>query len=444
MEPEKKIKIEVPFCVICQDDIKGDVAMCPHAFHSVCAVHFQDPDFDKKCPLCKVPMALMGPVHDLTDEKPQLDEDKCIMLQLMRLPHVTLQQMNEWYTRSVWEDKFYYSAEFEDAQRAALASDRNWAFFTHHVEKAYQQDRHRTLHYVCESDHGWNTLVVSPRFWQCVLPLMGKEMLMMLTRSLDALIMRPFKEMALNCCEIIAQYMREQGYRIHNDLYEVIVMRRDWLSFSLPMALELCNMLGFELEYLDFVYVAGKLCETAAITYFMDKFPAKTALLWNALFPTNCYEPEWKDRSPDFIQEVLKLRPLGWSFYGSTEIPWLRAFSPVLVMEDQKVAHYSLADWKALGAASPKHTLPLYTVFNDGQFFFADNVQVTHTREVTNLYIMRFEDELRVYHSGRKLNWVTTYEQAAKALKYRRICQSPGLCVKFKQAVLLKYCNKPF
>ena len=389
-------------------------------------------------------MALVGPVHDLTDEKPELDEERCIMLQLMRLPHLTLQQMNEWFTRSVWDDKFYCHMDFEDTQRAALASDRNWAFFTHHVEKAYQQDRRRTLHFMCATGYGWNTLVASPRFWQWVLPLMGKEMLMVLTGSLDALLMKPFKELALNCCEIVAQYLREQGYRIHNDLYEVIVMRRDWLSFSLPVALELCDMLGLELEYLDFVYVAGKLHETVAITYFMDKFPAKTSLLWNALFPINNHEPEWKDHTPDFIQEVLKLRPLGWTFYGSTQIPWLRAFASVLVMEDEQVAYYSLCDWKAHGTASPKHTLPLYTVFHDGQFLFADDVKATQTREVVNLYIVRFEDELRVYHLSRRLDWRTDYEQAAKALKFRRIHPSPGLCVRFKLAVLLRFHGKSF
>ena len=130
MEPEKKVKLEERFCTICYGDVSGEVVVCPCADHWMCAVHMQDPDFNKKCPVCKTPMDLLKPQeHNLLDDTPALHVDRSIMLQLMRMPDITLEQMNKWFTRSIWSDQFYYDQEFEQVQEAALSSDRNWAFF---------------------------------------------------------------------------------------------------------------------------------------------------------------------------------------------------------------------------------------------------------------------------------------------------------------------------
>lgn len=441
---EKKVKLEERFCTICYGDVSGEVVVCPRADHWMCAAHMQDPDFNMKCPVCKTPMNLLKPQeHDLLNDKPELNEDKCIMLQLMRMPDITLEQMNQWFTRSIWADRFCYTEDFEEAQEAALRSDRNWAFFTHHVELAYQKERRETLSNLCEVHYGWTILTASTRFWRWILPLMGKEMLMILNRAHDVLFMQPFKRMEIACCEIIAQYMKEQGYKVPNESYGVVGMRRNWLSFSLPVALELCDLLQLELDYVDFLHCSLDLHETVAIQYYRDHFPTKTQLLWTAFTPYVNSVLCWKDRTASFIEEALKLKPPGWTFQGKADHPWLRSLSSFIVVQGNEIKEYCLREWQAQGAAAASNPVTACQSYIDGQLMFSGNLIRDEKREC--LHIVRFETkELRVYELDRELHWDEDYEVAKKALRRGRIKPEAGLRMSFASAVYMFFDEKPF
>ena len=441
---EKKVKLEERFCTICYGDVSGEVVVCPRADHWMCAVHMQDPDFNKKCPVCKTPMDLLKPQeHDLLDDKPQLNEDRSIMLQLMRMPDILLEQMKTWFTRSIWADQFYYTQDCEQVQEAALSSDRNWAFFTHHLELAYRKERRITLSRMCEVRYEWTVFAASTRFWRWILPLMGKEMLMMLNRTYEVMLMEPFKRMEIACCEIIAQYMQEQGYRLPEEGPSMVDLRRKWLAFSLPVALQLCDMLHLELDYFDFLYCSRDLHETAAIQYYQEKFPEKAGFLWDAFMPGANVVPFWKDHTASFMEEVLKLKPPGWTFQGTIDIPWFRALSSFFVIQDNEIKEYCFKEWQAQGAAAASNFVTAYQSYIDGQLMFSGNLIRDEKR--TCLHIVRFEKrELRVYELDREIGWDEDYEVAKKALRRGRIKPEAGLRISFASAVYMFFDNKPF
>lgn len=162
------VKVEHRFCVVCQDTVQGQVAICPKSEHWVCAVHLQERSFDK-CPLCKTPW-LVARDHDLMEKK----EDKSsLMRKLMRPSVLTVEEMLAKFRQAgvgFWYDWVCALGEdrgnegFYDVQRMAISCDRNWIFFSTLWEEEANRNRIDSYHQMQTSMNWMDDLMNSERF----------------------------------------------------------------------------------------------------------------------------------------------------------------------------------------------------------------------------------------------------------------------------------------
>lgn len=443
------VKVEHRFCTVCQDDVSGEVAICPKNEHYVCAVHLKEPSF-KQCPMCKTPW-LKARAHDLENDLAEEKEKRSYLGELMRDPALTLEQMKARFLQAgvrFWSDFYDGERLFEGRghcpiQRAALASDRNWAFFTGEWERAVSLDMRDFCHFVWSQLNYYHVLTESPRFWEWILPRFGDMTLASMSvflneSALDSLLCQGVVE----ACRIFIPYCRSKNFdllRGHNPTKLVA----GWLRYSLIRAQQMCELTGLALTAEAILEAAPRIDDAAIVSHVRIFFREIGPALWNKVVRTSRYHSEkaWDELGDEFIQAMLHFKPPGWLYLGDKAA--LLHYRPILLYDraTHTMKHCAFVDWVQEGMNATMH---------EGREYHAEEMLIlpgaewAAPLEVKYLIMITFKkhNTVRMYTHDDP-GYDPAYTKMKAVLQKREIMPAPGTWIKFEYLVPIEYEKSP-
>ncbi len=439
---ENGVKVEERFCSVCLATVSGEVAICPKNEHYVCAVHLKEPSF-KLCPLCKTPW-LKKRDHDLENNRPLDDDNRSFLLELMQDPALTLEEMKARFLQAnvvFWSD--LYNGHRVDHQshveRAALASDRNWAFFTGEWQRAVSTDMRNFCYFAWSHLKMYYVLTESGRFWQWILPLYGDILLTAMSvfyneGALDEL----FKRGVVDACRVLVPYCQSKNFDLMRGHAPASLVAR-WLRYSLVRAQQMCELTGLSVTADAILQAAPQIDDAAIVVHARLFFPEIGPELWGKVVNTPSYrrDKRWDESNEAFIQEMLKFKPRGWIYLDDK--PVLMQYRPILLYNRRAntMRHCAYADWIQEGENAPMQDGRAYRA---KEMLILPNAEGVPPVEVKTLFIITFEkhNTVRMY-AHEDPGYDSAYSKMRALLKDREIVPPPGTWIKFDYLVCIKY-----
>ena len=354
----KQVKVEERFCVVCQDHVSGEVAICPKNEHWVCSEHLKVPSFNK-CPLCKTPW-LRARDHDLLDDgerkRPVWVEPPNVAADLMRNEALTLEEMLAQHQAS--GQAYWDGWTDSSAQRLALANDRNWAFFTSIWENAANRDRKR-FYFSLVFAHNWMGVIgASTRFWEWILPRYGEVLLVGYSvfhgnKWLDI----PFDEANVASARLVLDYCRARQFPLMDKKAEHSWVG-GWLSHGLEATQQMCELLGFQITREVFEKMAAwELKDPAVLLYARTHFPDVGPRLFVKITENRT---GWEQMDEAFLAELMEFKPPGWIYNGAS--PRFQDFRPLGVYNRpaNQLRVCAWIDWQTQGTQAPMKDQPWF------------------------------------------------------------------------------------
>jgi len=361
---DEVVKVEHRFCVVCQDTVQGEVAICPKSEHWVCAAHLKERSFDK-CPLCKTRW-LVAQNHDLMGEKKAVPRTS-LMLKLMHPSTLTVEEMLAKFRQANVDFLVdWNNAETEDGgmingfrrtQELACSCDRNFTFFTTLWEEAVHRDRYRFYgSFNCNLE--WmDVCMTSPRFLEWFLPRYGDVMLALSSVFRRGHILTlAFRECNVAASRMMIEYGRAHNYDpfIENDPATFV---SSWLRKGLENAQQMCELVGVSITPVSIVK-AIPFTDAAVLHFARVHYPDIGRELFEKI--TGSTEPEygrretrWEDYDDAFHAELMELKPRGWIYTGKS--PKFKDFRTIYVFDSIAMKRFKCAwiDWQQQGMQAP-------------------------------------------------------------------------------------------
>ena len=437
------VKVEERYCSVCLATVSGEVAICPKNEHYVCAAHLKEPSF-KLCPLCKTPW-LKKRDHDLENNRPLDDDKRSFLLELMQDPALTLEEMKARFLQAnvlFWSDLF--NGHLVDhgqsrVERAALASDRNWAFFTGEWQRAVSSNMREFCNFAWSQLKLYYVLTESGRFWEWILPLYGDIVVTAMSvfyneNALDDLLKRG----VVDACRVLVPYCRAKNFNMMRGVDPIKLVAR-WLRYSLVRAQQMCELTGLTLTAAAILEAAPHIDDAAIVVHVQLVFPEIGPALWKKVVETPPYrrDKHWDESGDLFIQEMLKFKPRGWIY--TDDKPVLMQFRPILLYDRgaNSVHHCAYWDWIQEGMNAPMQEGRAYRA---KEMLILPNAEGAPPMEVKTLFIITFEKRnvVRMY-AHEDPGYDSAYSKMRALLKDREIAPPPGTWIKFDYLVCIKY-----
>jgi len=430
---EKKVKVEERFCVVCQDSVSGEVAICPKSEHWVCAVHLKQRSFDR-CPLCKTPwLRARDHVLDREEEKrapPQRERDEQaeLLSSMLNNPALSLEEMLARcplpYT-SFWAGVTSAGREPERTTDLALASDRNWQFYMRQWENLANQDR-RKFYFELQTSFMWmNTLMKSARFWQWILSRHGEAVLMMSSAYGDGNKMRiPLNRGCLDASRVVLEYCRAQNFDLFDREKEETWVAH-WLNHhGLEVARQMCELCGFRITEASLVLLHSQVSDPLVLRYVREHYPH----LSTDVFAMVVSKDNWEERDEAFLAELMELKP----------------DRPLLIYDRVSKKQFECArvDWERHGMAAPM-TEGWVREWRAKEVLLGPPPPAAETKsetlEVAHLYMItfvKFGGTVRWYASDQAVDH--QYMKLREGLSGKEICPPDGTILKYQRLNVLK------
>ena len=437
---DEVVKVEHRFCVVCQDTVQGEVAICPKSEHWVCAAHLKERSFDK-CPLCKTRW-LVAQDHDL--EKKENPKDS-LMLKLMRPSTLTVEEMLAKFRQSRrefwrdWTSAIHDSGSdidpFTEIQRLVVSCDRNFAFFTTVWEETVTCDRYS---FYCElnSALSWmHTLMASEQFLTWFLPRYGEAMLAMcaMFRSVEKM-QRAFQKTNVGASRAMIEYSRARNFDPFAGRSPVTWIPT-WLRKGLENAQQMCELVGVPITPVSIVN-AIPFTDAAVLHFARVHYPDIGRELFEKITGWDGpqygrRETAWEDYSDAFHAELMELKPRGWIYTGKS--PKFKDFRPIYVFDSIAMKRFKCAwiDWQQQGMQAPM-TEERYASWASKEMVIAPEGKA-EPMVVKFLYLITFEKHgtTRLYATDEPVDR-TNVTKVRASLENKRIQPPLGTMIRYE------------
>jgi len=441
------VKVEHRFCTVCQDDVSGEVAICPKNEHYVCAVHLKEPSF-KQCPMCKTPW-LKAQAHDLDDRPPAEEKERSFLLEIMQDPALTLEQMKARFLQagvSFWNDWYVgdrLNRGYEQVQRAALASDRNWAFFTHEFERAASADFRMFCMRIWCTIHHHDALGASARYWEWILARYGDVVLCAMSFYFNECHMvQLMKRGTYEACRVFFPFCKAKNFDLLKPRTPIEWVK-GWLSYSLIRTQQMCELTGFVLTAEAILKAANDIKDVAIVDYVRLRHPEIGDRFWQAITQTRAYYPEkaWDELGNEFIEAMLHFKPRGWIYLGDKAA--LLHYRPILLYDraTHTMKHCAFVDWVQEGMNAMMHEGREYRA---KEMLILPGAEWAAPLEVKYLIVITFKkhNTVRMYTHDDP-GYDPAYTKMKAVLQKREIMPEPGTWIKFDRLVPIEYEKSP-
>lgn len=443
---DEVVKVEHRFCVVCQDTVQGEVAICPKSEHWVCAAHLKERSFNK-CPLCKTPW-LVAQNHDLMREE-KVVKRTSVMLKLMRPSTLTIEEMLTKFRQANVDFLVDWNcAETENGmsidgflkiQELAVSCDRNFTFFTTLWEEAVHRDRYRFYSNLNNALEWMDVCMTSPRFLEWFLPRYGDVML-----ALSSVFRRgrmltiAFKNCNVDASRMMIEYGRAHNYDpfMEND---PSVFVSGWLKKGLDTTQQMCELVGVSITPVSIVN-AIPFTDAAVLHFARVHYPEIGRELFEKITGYNQpyigpRETGWEDYNDAFHAELMELKPRGWIYSGKS--PKFKDFRKIYVFDSiaMKLFECAWIDWQQQGMQAP---------MNGGHYWASGSNEMVIAPEgkaepmvVKFLYLITFEKHgtTRLYATDEQVDRVNS-TKVRVSLENKRIQPPLGTMIRYEKLVV--------